>query len=161
MYLLAGSYCHVLRKTSAPPVALSKVVELSKLLKPAVIVLMGSNVEKAESLGRRFAYMRSNMTPSKISRTKSMAVMCYAPRVGWMCRIGVAVEQSSGRKGSFAVVARKSSQCRAADVVAKQAWMWCSVTNSKSRNNDFAQVGVGRACMGKTIVSEERSEAGE
>lgn len=90
MYLLAGSNCHVLRKTSTPAVALSKVVELSKAL-PAVRVLMGSRAENAESLGRMLAYMRSNMTLSKTSRTKSMAVVCYAGRVGWRCRVGVDV----------------------------------------------------------------------
>lgn len=90
IYWLAGSNCHVLRKTSTPAVALSKVVELSKPL-PAVRVLMGSRAENAEFLGRMLAYMRSNMTLSKISRTKSMAVVCYAGRVGWRCRIGVDV----------------------------------------------------------------------
>jgi hypothetical protein len=42
-----------------------------------------------------FAYMRSKRTESKISRTKSMAVVCYAVGVKRQCRIGVAVEQSS------------------------------------------------------------------
>jgi hypothetical protein len=112
IYLLAGSNCHVLRKTSTPAVALSKDVELSKPL-PAVIVLMGSKAENAEALGRRFAYMRSNMTLSKISRTKSMAVVCRVYVPDWR---GCRVELSSGRRGR----SRSQSQCREADVV-KQA----------------------------------------
>lgn len=99
--------------------ALSKDVELSRPLKPAVIVLLGSKAENAESLGRRFAYMRSNMTLSKISRTKSMAVVCYAARVGWRSRIGVGIE--SGAQAGEA--ARSRARCREADVVgSKQAW---------------------------------------
>lgn len=75
-YWLAGSNCHELRRTSALCVALSKDVEFSKSFKPALMVLMGSMAEKADWTGSRFAYMRSNMTESKISRTKSMAVVC-------------------------------------------------------------------------------------
>lgn len=113
--MLAGSNCHVLRKTSTPAVALSKDVELSKPL-PAVIVLMGSKAEKAEALGRRLAYMRSNMTLSKISRTKSMAVVvCRVYVPDWR---GCRVELSSSRRGR----SRASSQCREADIV-KQAWV--------------------------------------
>ena len=77
IYLLAGSNCHVLRKTSTPAVALSKDVELSKPL-PAVIVLMGSKAEKDDWEGNRAAYMRSNRMVSNTSSTKSMAVYCYA-----------------------------------------------------------------------------------
>jgi hypothetical protein len=54
------------------------------------------------------AYMRSNMTLSKISRTKSMAVVCRVYEPDWL---GCRVELSSGRRG-----------CREADVV-KQAWV--------------------------------------
>ena len=95
IYWLAGSNCHVLRKTSTAAVALSKDVELSRPLRPAVIVLMGSKAEKAEALGRRLAYMRSNMTLSKISRTKSMAVVCRVYVPDWR---GCRVELSSGRR---------------------------------------------------------------
>jgi hypothetical protein len=82
-YPLAGSNCQLLRATSAACVASPKVVELSKLLKPAVMVLMGSKAEKDDWAGNRAAYMRSNRTVSKISSTKSMAMECYAVGVVW------------------------------------------------------------------------------
>jgi len=46
MYWLAGSYCQLLRVRSAACAASPKVVELSKPLKPAERVLMGSKAEK-------------------------------------------------------------------------------------------------------------------
>jgi hypothetical protein len=64
-------------------VASPKVVELSKLLKPAVRVLMGSKAENDDWAGRRAAYMRSNRTVSNTSSTKSIAGGVYAFGVVW------------------------------------------------------------------------------
>ena len=100
-YWLAGSNCHELRMASAPCEALSNVVEFSKSFRPALMVLIGSKAEKADWMGRRFAYMRSNMTVSKTSRTKSMVavvVVCYAVSVNRWCRIGEAIEQGGSLK---------------------------------------------------------------
>lgn len=82
-YWLAGSNCQLLRAMSAACVASPKVVELSKLLRPAVMVLMGSKVEKDDWAGNRAAYMRSNRTVSNTSSTKSMAEEYYAVGVVW------------------------------------------------------------------------------
>ena len=77
-YPLAGSNSQLVRAMSAACVASPKFVELSKLLKPAVMVLMGSKAEKDDWEGNRAAYMRSNRMVSNTSSTKSMAVYCYA-----------------------------------------------------------------------------------
>jgi len=77
-YWLAGSYCQLLRVMSATCAASPKVVELSKPLKPAVIVLMGSKAEKDDWEGNSAAYARSNIKVSNTSSTKSMAWDCYA-----------------------------------------------------------------------------------
>jgi hypothetical protein len=82
-YPLAASNCQLLRATSAACVASPKVVELSKLLKPAVMVLIGSRAEKDDWAGSRAAYMRSNKTVSNTSSTKSMADGIYAFGVVW------------------------------------------------------------------------------
>lgn len=122
-YWLAGSNCHELRIASAACEALSNVVEFSKSFRPALMVLMGSKAEKDDWMGKRLAYMRSNMTESKISRTKSMVGECHAVSVNRLSRIGEVVWQG----GSFAAAAELSK--RQAGVVSqsssgRQRSMW-------------------------------------
>lgn len=59
---------------------------------------MGSKAEKAECMGRRFAYMRSNRKVSATSRTTSMAAVVYAAWRGRIMARGGLVRWAQGRE---------------------------------------------------------------